>query len=261
MTDWTIKALWVGDTLTKIEQLSLASFIYNGHTTELFCYQDIVGLPDGVIVRDVNEILPETEIFKYKARPSYAGFANWFRYEMLYKEGGMWADMDVVCLRAIDMDRDLVVGWEEHNKVNCAVTGGLAGDPLFRWMSDQCSDPNKILPYDNHRARRRKRFRRYLAGNQRGNVRWGETGPVGFTKALRHFERLGEVLPVTAFYPIHPSCWNTIFDSTYPSAERYFPDSYAIHLWNEMMRQRQGFNKNATYPADSLIEALKRKYL
>lgn len=261
MPGWTIKALWIGSSLSKIEQLSLASFVYHGHKTELFAYEDIQGVPSGVTLRDANQILPEAKIFKYKSRPSYACFANWFRYEMLYREGGIWVDTDVVCLKPFDMQFELLAGWEQLGKINNAVIGANAGDPLFEFLSAQCKEPNTPLPYDNRRDRRRKFLRRYFQGNQQGNLKWGETGPIGLTKAMQHFKRLEQVLPVTAFYPIHPTCWNTIFDTTYPSVDRYFPDSYAIHLWNEMIRRTPGYGKDKTYPTNSLIEVLKQKYL
>jgi hypothetical protein len=92
-------------------------------------------------------------------------------------------------------------------------------------------------------------------------LRWGETGPEGLTRAVEYFGYLDRALPVTAFYPIHYKCWNNIFDTTYPKPEPYFPDSYAIHLWNEMLRRKPGFNKDMTYPEHSLIEELKRRYL
>jgi len=90
---WTIKALWIGESLSVIEQLALCSFLYHGHRVELFIYDDVANIPDGVIVRDGNEILGADKIFVYRKGQSYSGFANWFRYRMLHDEGGVRIDI------------------------------------------------------------------------------------------------------------------------------------------------------------------------
>jgi len=258
---WTIKTLWIGPSLSVIEQLSLTSFIKCGHRVELFTYDEIQNIPEGVILRDGNEILSETKIFKYKARPSYAGFSNWFRYVMLFKEGGVWVDTDVVCLKPFDFDTDLFFGMQQADYFNVAVLGAEPEIEILGFLAKQAEDPNKFLPYDTFNDKRKKLKRKYLQGNHRGNIRWGELGPNGFTKAINYFGYSGRALPLTAFYPIHYTCWPTIFDQTYPSVDAYFPDSYAIHLWNEMMRGKKGFDKDKTYHENSLIEELKRRYL
>ncbi len=259
--DWTIKALWVGDSLSVIEQLSLASFVHHGHRVELFTYEPVADIPVGVVVRDGNEILGKDRIFMYRSRPSYGAFANWFRYVLLYREGGVWIDTDVVCLKPFDFSAELFFGWEQYNKVNNAVVGSHPGMEVFAFLARQAEQPNVFLPYDTGSDKCRKLMRRYLHGNHRSDLEWGETGPVGFTRALRHFGYLDYALSTTAFYPVHPTCWNTVFNATYPDAGRSFPDSYAIHLWNEMMRREPGFDKSMTYPENSLIEDLKRRYL
>lgn len=261
MKKWTIKALWVGSELSLIEQLSLASFVKSGHDVQLFTYGDVANVPEGVSLRDGNEILGEENVFMYNKKPSYSGFANWFRYEMLYREGGVWVDTDVVCLKKFDFDSQMFFGLEQSDAVNCAVVGAEPGIPMFQFLSEQVRHPNRFLPYDGFKEKKRKIFRKYIKGNKRGDLKWGESGPRGFTNALRHFNYFEQALPITAFYPVHSSCWTSIFDATYPDPSRYFPDTYAIHLWNEMIRRMDGFDKNSTFREDSLIEALKRQYL
>ncbi|NND55254.1 MAG: hypothetical protein HKN56_09840 [Gammaproteobacteria bacterium] len=258
---WTIRTLWVGDSLSTIERLALASFVYHQHDVELYTYNEVKGVPDGVTVRDANRILDGSLIFTYKSRPSYAAFANWFRYRLLHEHGGIWIDTDVVCLKPFEFSGPLIAGREEYGRVNCAVLGGEPGHPLFAALAQQCENPNDFLPYDTPKQKRRKVFRRYLQGNQRGNLKWGETGPGGLTSAMQHTGLFDIALPVTAFYPVHSRCWDTIFDLTYPDPAKFFPESYAIHLWNEMIRRNPDYGKDKTYEHGSLIEALKRQYL
>ena len=66
-----------------MEQLSISSFLHNGHDYHLYVYDDLKYIPAGTVVMDASEILPSSRIFQYKQRPSYAGFSNFFRYKLL----------------------------------------------------------------------------------------------------------------------------------------------------------------------------------
>lgn len=79
----TIQGLWIGPELSVMEQLSISSFLLNGHDYHLYVYDDVKNIPFGAVVMDANEILASSRIFQYKRSPSYAGFANSFRYKLL----------------------------------------------------------------------------------------------------------------------------------------------------------------------------------
>ncbi|MCB2216847.1 glycosyltransferase [Desulfofustis glycolicus] len=256
-----IKTLWIGQELSVLEQLSLRSFLSCGHTVELFVYQNVKNVPSGVRLRDAGEILDESLVFRHKRGGGVSGFANWFRYVLLLQEGGMWVDTDVICLKPFDFQQRLVFGRQDTYMINNAVLGGQPGEELFRIMARQAESPNTRLPYDDIKERRIKWIRKYLQRNRRNNIKRGENGPRGITKAINFLGLQQLALPYTAFYPIHPKCWDAIFDSTYRDVEKFFPESYAIHLWNEMICNGSGIDKNATFAAPSLIEALKSRYL
>ena len=256
----TIKTLWIGPRLSELESLSLRSFLHFGHEVELFQYEPVENVPRGVRLRDANEVLPVESIFHYEKKRSVAGFANWFRYSLLFDEGGIWVDTDVVCLRPFDFEQELVFGKEEIGRINNAVLGGPPAHPLFEFMRDQAERPNAFLPFDSWKDKRRKLKRRYLQGNRRGNVRWGEVGPIGLTRAVEHFDLGRFALPYRAFYPIHSKRWDSIFDESPSPCDDLFRTSYALHLWHEMFRDRSGFDKDAAFPESSFIERLKKRY-
>jgi hypothetical protein len=88
-----IQGLWIGPELSVMEQLSITSFLRNGHEYHLYVYDEVKHIPDGTVIKKADDILPPSRIFKYKDRPSYAGFANFFRYKLLLERGGggpMW---------------------------------------------------------------------------------------------------------------------------------------------------------------------------
>ena len=105
-----VHSLWVGNTLSKLELLTLSSFIASGHTFHLWLYEPLsTPLPSGVEVKDASEIIPKDRVFNYRfasnfghGKGSYAGFSDIFRYKLLYEKGGWWVDMDVTCLKPLD---------------------------------------------------------------------------------------------------------------------------------------------------------------
>lgn len=108
-----INALWVGNNLSMLEMLTLHSFTSNGHVVHLWVYETIFNtLPSEVVLKDANLIIPAKEIFVRKHLDPVAGvgkgslgapFSDLFRYKLLYEIGGWWVDMDVTCLKPLDV--------------------------------------------------------------------------------------------------------------------------------------------------------------
>ena len=62
-----INFFWIGERLTKMGQLSLKSFMDNGHESVLWTYnKDCKNIPDGTIIEDAGEILNPSKIYTYK---------------------------------------------------------------------------------------------------------------------------------------------------------------------------------------------------
>lgn len=92
----SVSALWVGSSLSLPHKISLASFIYYGHTVKLYVYDLELDVPEGVIKVDARDILPESEIFYHHNQ--LAAFSDLFRYHMIKKTGEVWIDTDTLCL-------------------------------------------------------------------------------------------------------------------------------------------------------------------
>ena len=109
-----IQGLWVEDNLSRIERLSVKSFLDHGHDVHVYSYAPhLTGLPDGAVLRDASEILPKERIWRYNngaERGSWAGVANQFRYQLLNTRGGTWVDLDVICLRPFPDDPAFISG-------------------------------------------------------------------------------------------------------------------------------------------------------
>jgi len=106
-----VHGLWIGSTLSKMELLTLKSFLHHGHEFHLWVYDRIeTPLPEGVILEDANEILPRSRITRKAevdpetgvGKGSVSPFSDLFRYKLLYEKGGYWVDMDVTCLKPLN---------------------------------------------------------------------------------------------------------------------------------------------------------------
>lgn len=120
-----VHGLWIGTTLSKIELLTIHSFIFHGHDFYLWAYDEIkTALPEKTILKNANEIIPHENIFRYKnknqfghGKGSLAGFSDIFRYKLLYEYGGWWVDMDVTCLKPFNFIESYVFRTHHSLKV------------------------------------------------------------------------------------------------------------------------------------------------
>ena len=90
-----VNFLWIGKELGNIELLSLDSFMLKGYECHLWSWEDILNIPTGVISKDAHEIMPPKENI------NKAKYSDLFRYKLLYKYGGIWSDLDNICINQI----------------------------------------------------------------------------------------------------------------------------------------------------------------
>jgi len=252
---------WHGAPLSRIERLCMASFIAQGHPLQLYVYETVAELPAGVELKQAEDILPRACLFRHRRTGSLGPFSDWFRYQLLAERGGIWADADVVCLAPLVYEQAEIFGWQDEGTLNNAVLGLPAGHELAVWMAACCADPNRVLPYDGIGMRLRKWRRRYLLGDHREQVRWGEYGPKGLTQASQHLGYLDRAEPVAHFYPVRCENWRSLFESRHGASPLWTAESRAVHLWQEMMKRTVEFDKNGRFAADSPFEELCRFYL
>lgn len=232
-----IQGLWIGPELSIMEQLSVASFLQNGHEYHLYVYDDVKNIPAGTVINDGNEILPASRIFQYKHSSSYAGFANFFRYKLLLERGGWWVDSDTICLKYLDFPEEHVFSTEIYRGLE-VINSGLIKAPInsqamaYAWEVCQTKNPETLV--------------------------WGETGPKLLAEAVRETLLEKYQVPHYFFCPLGFRDWHKLLE---PEPELVLDEkSYAIHLWNEKWRA-SGQDKNGRYPATCIYEQLKRRYL
>lgn len=255
-----IQSLWIGNSLSKVEQLCIKSFLDNGHKFHLYIYDDVKNLPLGTTVCNADDIIPKEKIFTIKTgwgKGSYAGFADVFRLELLSKNGGWWVDMDVICLKKFDMQQDVIIcsSYEGGygNLANNCIMKFPKGHPVIKYCMEE------------------------LNRTDLQNMNFGLAGPILIQKAVNKFRLNNAVVDYSYFNPI---AWKYVGElvlgnmnivgklkeiirpflkpKTLPG-RRIKKNSYSVHLWNEIWTN-DGFDKNGSYPNNCLFEKLKRKH-
>lgn len=234
------KGLWIGKELSPNELLCINSYLYHGHQFELYIYDPIRNIPDSVIVKDANAIIPESEIFTYssgKHRKSLSTFSNIFRYKLLFELGGWWSDMDAICVKPYDLDQEYVFMQEKlRDSTPGKVCSGIIKCPSSAPAMLYCYEQAKKLS-ENHQ-----------------NLKWGEIGPALVAEAVSKFSLEKYVVPTNYFSPISYIDIPELF-----TASELPEETYSVHLFNEGWRLRS-ISKNGIYPKKSLYESLKKKY-
>ena len=258
MTLPIMQSLWIGNPLSKLEQLCIQSFLDNGHEFHLYVYDDVPGIPSGTIVKNANEILSANHIF-HDDHNSVASFSDWFRYAMLceIRGGGKvyYVDMDTICIKPFDFDDEFVFGLERDEHAANGIIGGW--NDVIEKMMIACEQFPKIMPWDSTKTKLRKIRRRIKFAGREG-TRYGSVGgPLPFTDALRYYNLLHLGKSPEVFYPVAAPDWKSIFTS---GAEQPITENtFAIQLWNSRL-VADGLDKNAQFPDDSLVEKLKREH-
>src|SRR6478736_5289132 len=141
-SDRIIQGLWIGEELSAMERMCIHSFLSHGHEFHLFVYANVENIPAGTIVKDGEEILSASSIFRYRDNGSYAGFSNFFRYELLWQRGGWWVDLDTICLRPFRFEDEYVIGSEPLAEGGSHPISGVLKVPprsaLMQYLTDAC---------------------------------------------------------------------------------------------------------------------------
>lgn len=128
------------------------------------------------------------------------------RWSLLWRFGGVWADMDTTCQRPLDklLTHPVVVGWEIQNQ--WIGTSTIAATPRHPAVED-------ILDNINRAA-------------QPGTRPNAISGPKAVTRILLTRRRLFKDVRVLDEHMWYPTRWNTPEDS-----DRPYPEAWIVHHW------------------------------
>ena len=232
-----VSSLWIGKELSPINIISINSFLKNGFEYNLYVYEEVENIPKGVNILDGNDILPDSAIWYYgngfnKGSPS--SFSNEFRYTLLYKNGGLWADTDVVLLKKLELNDEFIFISEMNNEKQQVTTSVMYSKNSKQDIFKDCIDEIENVDKDS--------------------IRHGDIGPVLLDYKVREFDFMKYVKPIDEFCSINWDEIFTIFDDSELSEELI-----GLHLWQSRWKP-DGFDEYEKYDKNCIYEQLKTKY-
>ena len=215
-TQDVFRSFWYGDRLPRHAQLCLASFVDRGSPVALYAFRKL-DAPFGVELRDAAEVLPESQVFYYKTRDgsrgTVSGFANWFRYVLLAREGGWWIDADVLRLEGPLPQTPLYFGWESDVRIGNAVMKAPLATPFLRAAERETAALG-------------------------ANAYHGQTGPGLITRLVHEHGVVGEARPAEEVYPIPHEDYAAVTRAAETTrVVAAVTGRPFLHLWNDMFRR------------------------
>lgn len=231
-----IGMLWIGNPLTKIELISLHSFLYYNHNVTVYLYDQSIELPVGVKKADANLILDSSKIFKL--HNTYATFSDLFRYYMIKKTGKVWADLDTVCLSD---------DWNFGSKTYASFIGHDVSNSVLSIDKD-----HEVLDYLVEKA---SEIYNYI---NEETLNYRIIGSILLTNAFKEFKLMDNVLPE-----------DVLIGLSYSNSEKLFipgninniisKNSKAVSIFNSNFRGRE--HEKNILPNGSSLEYFYNKFV
>lgn len=227
-------SLWIGPNLSILEQTCINSFLEKGTAFILYIYNNLENVPQGTIIKDANTVVPFLEYKQYD-NPSY--FSNLFRYTLLYELGGIWVDMDLICIHSIDLSNEYIFSSELKNDEQHTNAGIIGCPPKTRLMYD-CKQEVQTIVHSKQR------------------IKHGQLGPKVLKKYVSKHNLDHYVLPPYVFCYYGFREVSQIFNIINNTME--LNDASCIHLWNNVLF-KEGIDKT-TPLKNTLYDKLIRLY-
>ncbi|WIY52910.1 hypothetical protein O9Z70_15875 [Devosia sp. YIM 151766] len=235
-----IVSFWHGP-LSWLEVLCIRSFLRQGHPVAVYSYEPLANLPAGAEWHDAASVLPQEKLIFYKGRGTPGVFSDHFRYAVLRAGLGVYADLDVYCVRPIEGPPAYLMAWEHPGSVNGAVLHIPADAPVLDDLETIFADgPRPLLEPHLPPLRRAEVAIRRLFGDRvtPEHMQYGATGPMALTYYINKHGLTAEVRPSSTFYPVPYKDIPALMQSGSSLEKAIRPETLGIHLWRSQLTDR-----------------------
>ena len=217
---------WAKGPMSRLEYLCMKSFVDQNYRLLVWSYDDSLEIPEKAILRDANKVVDESKLFLNR-RGSYAGFSDYFRYKVLNRFGGLYADTDVIAVRPaqeLPKKQFLVTEHTRKKAFNRYINGNVIYNP----------NPQKGNVIDLALA--------YTRRFPKDDVEWAEIGPDLLSAIVHIYPRHDfEIQPPVFANPL--AWWECPQKLLTDDSDGLSEKSFFLHCYNEMWREA-GIDKN-----------------
>jgi mannosyltransferase OCH1-like enzyme len=232
---------WAYGGLSKMEKISVNSFIKNGFDLNIWTYGINEINMEGVSIRDAREIIPESLVFLNQAG-SYAGFSDLFRYSVLCSQGGLWADTDIVALKpANTLPKKPFLVTERAPENDLFINGNIIFNPFPKYGN--LIDLARV----------------YAERFPKSEITWSEIGPAFLTAIIKSYPSHGfDIYPPE--FANNINYWNCPSAFISENIDFSFSENmHFLHLYNEMWR-KSGVDKNKQFSSHCLYQKIENMF-
>lgn len=244
---------WHGPALGPIELLSLKSHVKHGHSVDIYCYESVECDIPNVNIKDATEVVPLAGIFythHFKLN-NITAFSDYFRHKKLFRDGGLWIDLDVVCLKNYDsIKAQSFIPHEGEHYLGTAILKLTKGNTLSKKVIDSFEMPFfPILRFvlktgKNTQSLRRKAFIGLfysLISRKKAYayLPWGFFGgPVMISQFIKELKDV-KLLSTAYFFPFGHNDAQIVFDPQFDYMTLINnPKAHGIHLYGNILREK-----------------------
>lgn len=256
----TIVSFWHGP-MSWLEALSIASFRRHGHRVEVYSFDPVPGLPEGAVAMDAAEILPRDKLVFYKGKGTPGVFSDRFRLCLLQQGRGLYADLDVYCVRPFADLPAYVMGYERPGSVNNAILAIPSDAPLLDDLLGIFDAGRRLFEPHLPFGRRLEVAARRLIGDPvpPEHMQFGATGPFALTYYVRKRGLQHLVQPSSVFYPIPYEGIPALMQPGSSIDAAIGPDTLAVHIWRSQLTRRGRADMPLPQPGSALAELCARE--
>lgn len=248
----TVASLWCGPYLSFLERVVIQSYLDHGHHFILYVTEPLIGIPEGVDIRNAADIAPPPAFdISDNDRLRVAVYSDIFRLKLLMKTDHIWSDLDAYCVQPLEFDTEWIFGFGRSDQACTGVLKLPRQSQTLAKMLEFVSAPCPIQPW---RGARLQRIRQKQIDNGEiwgiQDLPWGCSGPKAFTYFLKQTEEISHCMDKDVFYPLYGE---TLPDISIPNLDLTLiekPASHSVHIFGstkKLIRAQGGLPPHDSY--------------
>lgn len=216
-----VNGFWYGKEIDELSIYCIQSWIKKGFEFHLWSYNKTQ--VEGAITKNASLILKEDQYFTYDgghSAGSPVAFSNLFRAELLYQKGGLYVDLDMLCVNAFNFsDKRFVFSKQGHN----------AMDWLESKYGKKLSVATSIIYSKNKGEKIFKEWVKNINELRINKIKHGDLGPDLFTKLVIENKLEKYLYKKEYFCPADFYNFSLLLERKY--------NSWTVHLYSSMWEE------------------------